>query len=250
MSRSSFEEVSMTTGNMRVRSFALTRCSTSRPSTFGNRRSSSTTLGRIGPCMACSPVANSRSNASAPSLAQTSLFPKLCFFSALMQSSASVALSSTKRTSIGDCGSGICWFPCGQREVERRSVIGLTDGPGPTAVAGHDTLDDCEADASAAEFMRAVQTTEQAEQLFGVSHVEAGTIVLDPIYDLAIVTGAAYLDKRAVPAGRIFDRIVQEVIPHAPQHHRIPLRRWQRGHCEAYVATRHRPRELWQQSVD
>src|SRR5205809_3830951 len=96
MSSSSLDEVRTTTGTSLVRGSARIRCSTSIPSSLGSLRSSRTTAGSVcGSRPACGPVPNSKSTASWPSRATTTLLAMLAFRSARKVSSSSFGLSST-----------------------------------------------------------------------------------------------------------------------------------------------------------
>src|SRR3989339_311717 len=100
MSLSCFEEVSTITGMVFVFSSLFIFLSTSMPSTLGSRRSSRIILGLLFSCPAYFPCENKKSSASAPSLSQTRLLARFCFFRDLIASSASLGLSSTNKISI------------------------------------------------------------------------------------------------------------------------------------------------------
>src|SRR5438105_2426821 len=104
MSGSSRDEVRTTTGRARVRSSALRRLSTSRPSTLGSFRSSRITRGTMPISrQGWLPSPKKKSSASAPSRATNSWFAMLRSLSARSVSSSSCGLSSTSRisTSLG-----------------------------------------------------------------------------------------------------------------------------------------------------
>src|SRR5256885_13947522 len=104
MSGSSRDEVSTTTGRARVRSSALRRRSTSRPSTLGSFRSSRTTRGTMPISrQGWVPSPKKKSSASAPSRATNTWFAMLRSLRARSVSSSSCALSSTSRISTS-CG--------------------------------------------------------------------------------------------------------------------------------------------------
>src|SRR2546423_2245840 len=104
MSGSSRDAVRTTTGRARVRSSALRRRSTSRPSTLGSFRSSRITRGTMPISrQGWVPSPKKKSSASAPSRATNSWFAMLRSLRARSVSSSSWALSSTSRisTSLG-----------------------------------------------------------------------------------------------------------------------------------------------------
>src|SRR3984893_598528 len=121
------------------------------------------------------PAPNRNSSASTPSRATWIEFARLAVLKAFMESFTSLGLSSTSRISAR--WSVMIWNS--RREVECRALINRRFGPDSPAVAMDDALHDREADAGAFEILRAMQPLEHAEQLVGVSHIEASTIVAD-----------------------------------------------------------------------
>src|SRR2546430_14832356 len=195
MSRSSSEDVRITTGSSRVRSSARMRSSTSRPSSLGSFRSRRTTAGSSS--APGRPFAPSRySTAWTPSSTTITSFVMLWLLSARIVRATSSGLSSTSR--IFPAFTRPPGPPSGpsQREVERRSPIDGSLGPDPAAVPGDDAPDRRETDAGALEFGRGVQSLEHAEQLVHVLHVEAGTVVPDQERPLSVHLGGSELDLR------------------------------------------------------
>src|SRR5688572_25148504 len=64
-----------------------------------------------------------------------------------------------------------------QRAIKRRSLVRRALGPGASAMAGDDAAHVGKADARAFELVLAVQPLENAEELFGVSHVETHAVI-------------------------------------------------------------------------
>src|SRR5213596_3140040 len=81
-----------------------------------------------------------------------------------------------------------------EREIERRSLIHVTLTPDPPTVAVHDALHEGQSDAAALELVTPVQALKHSEQLARVAHVEARTIVLHVVDDLAAGAPRADLD--------------------------------------------------------
>src|SRR5882724_13287645 len=103
----------------------------------------------------------------------------LLFFKARRVSASSMGLSSTRRMLRSSMGVllGRGMRAAGEREVEGRALINLAVRPDVAAVATHDALDGCEAYAGSLEFPHRVQSLEHAEQLGGIGHVEADSVV-------------------------------------------------------------------------
>src|SRR5919109_1807983 len=210
MSRSSRDEVSTTTGSGRVRGSLLRRRSTSRPSTSGSFRSSSTTLGpssRVRPAYA--PVPNRKSSASAPSRTTWMRLATWCWAKACTASSTSSGLSSTSRISTGPSGTaagsppsllaptGVASFAHSEREGEGRAAVDGRLCPHAPAVAVHDALHDRQPDARPLVVLGAVQPLEDAEELVRVARVEAHPVVADEVDRLrAFVYARSYFDNR------------------------------------------------------
>src|SRR6185369_16546083 len=66
-----------------------------------------------------------------------------------------------------------------RRKVECRALIHRGFGPDTAAVALDDTLHDCQTDAGTCEILCAMQPLKHVEQLVGILHVEADTVVAD-----------------------------------------------------------------------
>src|SRR5262249_40455002 len=75
--------------------------------------------------------------------------------------------------------STLCWRSGSrsEREVERRTFVGLRVRPDATAMTRDDALDRDEPDAAARELCFGMQALERHEQLVCVLHVEADAIV-------------------------------------------------------------------------
>src|SRR5262245_31270241 len=87
----------------------------------------------------------------------------------------SLGLSSTKRIS----GRRSSMIGSLRREVEGCAPVDGRFGPDTSGMTLYDALCDGQAHAGAFEILGAVQPLEDAEQLVGVLHVEAGAIVAD-----------------------------------------------------------------------
>jgi len=64
-----------------------------------------------------------------------------------------------------------------QGEKERRTLLRLTFGPDPAAVAFNDPFDRCQSDTRARKFIRMMKTLKGVEHLGGIFHIEARAIV-------------------------------------------------------------------------
>src|SRR5690349_15328097 len=195
-----------------VSSLALITRSTSMPSTRGIFRSSRTRRGAPACRPAKRPSRSRKSSASCPSCSQTIWLATFCSFRPRIVSSASSGLSSTRRisTSSSSCMSGLL----GQREVERRALVGLAVGPDSPAVAYDDALHQSEPHAGAAEFAFAVQPLEHAKQLRLVARIEACAVVADVVDELLLVADRADLHDGPLPLARILDRVGEQIGPH------------------------------------
>src|SRR3954469_5374215 len=92
-------------------------------------------------------------------------------------------------------------------------------GPGAAAVAGNNTTHRREPDTRAGELRCLVQALENAEQLVGVGHVEADAVILDVERELEWRRLAhADLYDGFLARGRVFHRVVEEVLPDEPDH--------------------------------
>src|SRR5438128_1355388 len=198
MSRSSAEEVSTTTGIMRVRSSPLIRRRTSRPSTRGSFKSSRMTLGcSSSGRSAYRPVANTNSRASAPSRTTWTRFPRLCSLKACSVSWTSFGLSSTR--SISTARPASLTDVALQREEERRALFGLGLGPDAPAVPVDHSCHDSQPHPGSLVVLRPVHALEHAEQLVGVLHVEPDPIVLHVVDRLAVLVRSTDLDHGGGP---------------------------------------------------
>src|ERR1039457_3064589 len=101
----------------------------------------------------------------------------------------------------------------GQGEVEGRTVVNRTLGPGAATVALHDALHAGEANARAGEIALRMQPLEWLEQLVRVGGVEAGAVVAHVAADTgALDRDRPELDQRFTPAGGEFPGIAQQVL--------------------------------------
>src|SRR5512143_1368011 len=132
------------------------------------------------------------SSASAPSFTHTSLLARLLFFSARMQSSASVGLSSTSRISTSFTVLSMSSLLYGKSKIHRRAFIDLALRPHSTAKAADDAHDDGEPDADAFEFGYGMQTLEHAKQLIGIPHIEAYASVFNKVNGFTSFDGSAH----------------------------------------------------------
>src|SRR6266542_465418 len=213
MSRSSAEEVSTTTGMVRVRWSPLIRRRTSSPSTRGSFRSRRITLGGSSTRRsAYRPSANTNSRASAPSRTTCVWFARWLFRNACSVSSMSFGLSSTSRISMGPriTGSLIGGLTL-ETEQERRPHVGLGFRPHPPAVPIDDSLDDGKADPGPFVVLRSVHPLEHPEQLVGVAHVEPDAVVLDEVHAMALQLPRPDLDHRGGTGSGELQRVGQEV---------------------------------------
>src|SRR5579872_4556796 len=161
MSRSSFDEVMITTGVDCVRGSALIRRSTSIPSTRGSLRSSSTILGPLWILrFAYRSVQNMNSSASAPSRTTCTQLAIWCVLNACSASFTSLGLSSTSRISTP---LSVIVSPFLESEIKRGTFVGFGLGPDAAAVTMHDPLDDGQPDARPVVIFEPVKTLEDAE---------------------------------------------------------------------------------------
>src|SRR5207245_5135846 len=76
-----------------------------------------------------------------------------------------------------------------------------------------------QADARALEFVGAMKTLEDAEELGGVRHVEADTVVAHADHHLTVLLpGDAHLDPRMRALPRVLHRIGDEIRENEPKH--------------------------------
>src|SRR6266511_3010212 len=213
MSRSSAEEVSTTTGMVRVRGSPLTRRSTSSPSTSGSFRSRRITLGGSSTRRpSYRPWPNTYSRASAPSRTTCMWFARWLSRNACRVSSMSFVLSSTSRISMGPrIAESVIGGSALEAEEERRSRAGLGLRPHSPAVPMHDPLDDGEADPGPLVFLGPVHPLKHPEQLVGVAHVEADAVVLDEIHPMALQLPGPDLDHSGGTGSCEFERVGQKV---------------------------------------
>src|SRR2546427_536108 len=179
MSRSSADDVSMTTGIDRVCGSDFKRFNTSNPSTFGSFRSSKMTFGRFESL----PLPKIKSRASSPSRTTSMRFVRLFFFKACNASSTSLGLSSTNRISTGLWFIGASPF---KSEIESGAFIQLRLSPHAATMPVDDTLDDGETDTGPFVFLSPVQALEHAKEFVHVAHVKASAIVFDKVNGFAV----------------------------------------------------------------
>src|SRR5947209_7609961 len=98
-----------------------------------------------------------------------------------------------------------------QREIENRSFSGLPFAPGLPSVPMHNPLHRCQADAMAFILMGRMQTLERSEQLVGVLHVEAHSVVPHEKRRFAPRRSAAKFNSRRVMLARKLPRISEQI---------------------------------------
>src|SRR5213594_3289992 len=174
MSRSSADDVSITTGIDRVCGSDFRRFNTSNPSTLGSFRSSKMTFGRFESI----PLPKMKSRASSPSRTTSMRFVRLFFFNACNASSTSLGLSSTNRISTGLWFIGASPF---KSEIESGALMQLRLSPHAAAMPVDDALDDGETDTGPFVFLSPVQALEHAKEFVRVAHVKAGAIVFNKV---------------------------------------------------------------------
>src|SRR3954451_15475983 len=103
-------------------------------------------------------------------------------FSAAKVSSTSAGLSSTMRIGLS-VGIGPSFLAFGQRERKGRALSDGAVGLERAAVAIDDALGQRQPNSRAFEVFLPVQPLEHLEQLAGVGHVEADTIVIGGVDD-------------------------------------------------------------------
>src|SRR6266480_824551 len=226
MSFCSFEEVSTTTGMLLVRAAALTRRSTSRPSTFGSFRSSRMTLGACSTLRpACCPSPKMNSSASAPSRATWMRLVSLLLRKARRASSRSSGLSST--SSISTAFVSFIIQLSFHREIKCGAAIKRGFRPNTTAVTMNNPLHNRQADAGAFKFLSPMQSLEHAEQFVGVLHVKAGAVIGNEIDFFAVIGCRSYFDQRRRAFATVFDRVRNQIHPNLFQQCRIAFARRQ-----------------------
>src|SRR5712692_4354634 len=188
ISRSSRDEVSMTTGIDRVCGSDFKRFKTSNPSTLGNFKSSKITFGRL----ESTPLPKMKSKASSPSRATSIRFVRLFFLKACNASSTSLGLSSTSKISMGLLG--FIRVSSVESEVKGRSFIQIGLRPHAAAMPVDDALDYGETDAGPLVFFGAVEPLKDAEKLVRVAHVKASAIVFDKVDGFAVFLFATDLN--------------------------------------------------------
>src|SRR5437588_5867355 len=145
----------------------------------------------------------------------------LLFLRARSVSASSLGLSSTRRITLL---SMFRLLEVGEGEVEGCPLVHGPLGPHPTAVTIDDALDGGEADARAFELVAAVETLERAEQLSGVSHVEARAIVADEVNGLALLALPTESDLRRVALRCELPGVAQKVREHDLQQALVAVR--------------------------
>src|SRR5712692_912644 len=244
-SRSSSDEVRMTTGRSRVPSSARMRCSTSIPLTLGSLRSSSTTAGSSFSAGPLPSAPNRMSSACAPSCATTTSLVMLWLLSARSVNATSSGLSSTSRIFPGftrasrPAGSGPS-----QSEVERRSLIDGAFGPDPAAVPVDDAPDGGQTDAGALEVSSGMQSLEYPEQLIRILHVEAGAVVPDHEGPAAVRFDRGELDPRLRLLRGVLPAVPQQIVEGHAQQPCVASRPEPRGDREFHLSFRGRPLQI------
>src|SRR5262245_30363135 len=95
--------------------------------------------------------------------------------------------------------------------MKRRSLVHLRFSPNTSAMFSHNSFDSRQSDAGPFEFVSAMKTLEDAEKLFGKSHVETHAIVAHFEDGFLALLTAPDLNDRRFPRPRIFKRVAQKV---------------------------------------
>src|ERR1017187_317797 len=236
---SSCEDVRITTGRSFVRSSARIRRRTSRPSTRGSFRSRRTRAGSAttsGP--AWPPVPKRKSSASTPSPATTTRFAMLFFLNARNVSATSSALSSTSRMIFSTM------LPFLEGEPEGGPLALRSLRPDAAAVPVDDPLNGCKPDTGAGKLGSGVEALERAEELVGIGHVEADTVVPNEIDRHSVQPLDPEIHACLGPLRREFEGVAEEVLQDESHELRVSLGRDAFGNMDFDVPTRLAKREL------
>src|SRR5580658_5830748 len=97
-----------------------------------------------------------------------------------------------------------------------RAVSDFPLGPDPTALALDDALNRRQADSRSREIARQMQALKSPEQLAGVRRVEAGAVVPDEVFLIAVLSGTSEFDSCMQLFGGEFPGIAEQVGQHDP----------------------------------
>ena len=118
----------------------------------------------------------------------------------------------------------------GQREKESGPFVHLALSPGPARMAFDNAPDVGQPEACPFKFFAAMQALEKAEELLGLAHVEAGSIVLDEKNELVVrIIQAADFNSRPLPVTSIFQGIANQVHPDLAEEGGVTPYRGQRS---------------------
>lgn len=112
-------------------------------------------------------------------------------------------VSSTSRVPTG-ISTGVT---SSQRELERGALVELGLGSHPTRVVTNDALDDRQGHSGTFVLLDPVHALKDAEQLAGVSHVEADAVVSYEVDDLPPFSLRPNLDQRDVTRAGELQRV-------------------------------------------
>src|SRR5256885_4895750 len=108
-----------------------------------------------------------------------------------------------------------------EREEEDGSLADFRFGPDAPAVPVHDALHGRKPDAGSRVFGRGMQALKRAEELVGVGHVEARSVVADEEGRAAAILQGADFDVRLRRLRGELPRVSNEVVEGGPQQMRI-----------------------------
>src|SRR6266851_4928171 len=244
-SRSSSDEVRMTTGRSRVPSSARMRCSTSIPLTLGSLRSSSTTAGSSFSAGPLPSAPNRMSSACAPSCATTTSLVMLWLLSARSVRATSSGLSSTSRIFPGFTrASRPAASGPSQGEVERCPLVHGAFRPDSAAVPIDDAPDGGEADARTLEVGGGMQPLEHAEQLVRVFHVEASAVVPDHEGPAPVCVGGSELDSWSRLLRGVLPAVAEQIVEGHAQEPGVASRIEPGGNVEFHLPLRGGPLQV------
>src|SRR5439155_2744437 len=110
-----------------------------------------------------------------------------------------------------------------QRKVERGAAIDRTFRPGAAAVALYDPTDIRQSDPGTLEFIGAVESLKDTEQLVRVLHIEADPIVADEYDHFVWLVDGPDFDLGSLPRRRILNGVRQQIDEHQAHHVRVGL---------------------------
>lgn len=112
-----------------------------------------------------------------------------------------------------------------QGEVKACPFAHFALGPDAAAVAVHDPLNGRKANPGPLEFALGVKPLKDAEELRGVGHVEARTVVADEIGSVASLLGGPELDAGERLVSRELPRVAQQILDRCTKQRAVaPLR--------------------------